>query len=133
MSDSQASESAVLTSRADGVGTITLNRPKVRNAINGELLQGLSEGMQSLEADPDVAVIVLTGSDPAFCAGVDLRDLGSGKSSVINGTGAVSAQPFPGMTKPVIGAINGPAVTGGFELALNCDFLIASELSLIHI
>lgn len=118
---------AVLVDRADGVGTVTLHRPEVRNAINGDLRRGLRRAMEDLEADPDVAVIVLTGTDPAFCAGLDLREVGRGNPDVIGNQTSGSTRPFPPMTKPIIGAINGAAITGGFELALNCDFLIASE------
>jgi len=74
-------------------------------------------------------VVILTGSDPAFCAGLDLKELGQGTRAV-GGGDKFAASPFTAlwsMTKPVIGAINGPCVTGGFELALACDFLIASE------
>jgi enoyl-CoA hydratase len=117
----------VLVTRADGVGTITLNRPEVRNAINGDLRRGLREAMADLEADPDIAVVVLTGTDPAFCAGLDLREVGRGNPDVIGSQTSGSTRPFPPMTKPIIGAVNGPAITGGFELALNCDILIASE------
>ena len=89
--------------------------------------------MRSADASDDVDVIILTGADPAFCAGLDLRELGSSASN-LDGSGAGGGSnsdgvrgPFPRLTKPLIGAINGVAVTGGFELALNCDFLIASE------
>jgi enoyl-CoA hydratase len=88
--------------------------------------------MRSADADPDVDVVILTGTDPAFCAGLDLKELGSEGGTLGSGAdGAPNADgvrgPFPPMTKPTIGAINGVAVTGGFELALNCDFLVASE------
>ena len=119
---------------SDGIATVTLNRPEVRNALSSEVLRLLPELMRMAEADDDVSVIVLTGADPAFCAGLDLQELGS--TGVNSGSGGGSDNPparsgargpFPRLTKPLIGAINGVAVTGGFELALNCDFLIASE------
>jgi len=77
-----------------------------------------------------VHAVVLTGADPAFCAGLDLRELGSAGSSL--GRSTVPPDPgrrgpFPHMLTPVVGAVNGPAVTGGLELALACDFLVASE------
>jgi enoyl-CoA hydratase len=127
MSDSGSGAEVVLIDRADGVGTITLHRPEVRNAINGDLRRGLWDAMTRLEADPSIGVVVLTGTDPAFCAGLDLREVGRGNPDVIGNQTSGSTRPFPAMTKPVIGAINGPAITGGFELALNCDILIASE------
>lgn len=116
------------------VATITLHRPERRNAINGPLRRGLRAAVEALEADDEVAVMILTGTDPAFCAGLDLKELGQrtpgpdGAADVVDGeTFTGSVKPFPPRTKPLIGAVNGPAITGGFELALNCDFLIASE------
>ncbi|MEM9655942.1 MAG: enoyl-CoA hydratase [Actinomycetota bacterium] len=125
--DGAAEAEPILVSTTDGVRTVTLNRPAVRNAINGPLRRGLRQAMRDAEADAAVAVIVLTGVDPAFCAGLDLREVGKGNPEVIGSQTDGSSRPFPAMTKPVIGAINGPAITGGFELALQCDFLIASE------
>jgi enoyl-CoA hydratase len=115
----------VLVEVAERVGTITLNRPEVRNAINSALLDGLHDAVASLDADDGVDVVVLTGADPAFCAGVDLKALGSGEMGTRHvGDGR---NPMASRTKPLIGAINGVTVTGGLEIALNCDFLIASE------
>ena len=114
----------------DAVATITLDRPEVRNAINASMGKGLRQAIGQAEADDDVAVMVLTGTDPAFCAGLDLRELGSRSAEPVAGPSAEtrgSVSPFPERTKPLIGAVNGAAITGGFELALNCDFLIASE------
>lgn len=113
----------------DGVAVVTLNRPDARNALNSELLQRLPALMGELDADDTVSVVVLTGADPAFCAGLDLRELGSTGANAGPGTprGDGPASPWKPMSKPVIGAINGPAVTGGLEIALQCDFLIASE------
>lgn len=120
-------EQPVLVVTTDQVMTITLNRPAVRNAINGPLRQGLRAALKAAEASPEVSVVVLTGTDPAFCAGLDLREVGKGNPEVIGSQTSGSTRPFPTMSKPVIGAVNGPAITGGFELALACDFLIASE------
>lgn len=118
----------VLVDVADGVAAITLDRPERRNAINGPLRRGLTDALKQLEADPAVAVMVLTGTDPAFCAGLDLTELGSRSGDVgADDTAEGSVNPFPPRTKPLIGAVNGPAITGGFEYALNCDFLVASE------
>ena len=84
--------------------------------------------MAEVDANDEVAVIVLTGADPAFCAGIDLKELGGGERNMVGGIGARGpASPWARTTKPVIGAINGAAVTGGLEIALRCDFLIASE------
>jgi enoyl-CoA hydratase len=113
---------------ADRVATITLNRPEVRNALNAELRTAIPEAMRQADADADVDVVILTGSDPAFCAGLDLKELGSqAPAPSQDPQRARVARPFGPVSKPVIGAINGPAVTGGFEIALCCSFLVASE------
>ena len=118
----------LLVDRAEGVAVVTLNRPEARNALNVELLRALPATMAALDADDDVAVVILTGADPAFCAGLDLKELGSSGANLSGGGEGVAATPFPeDMSKPVIGAVNGPTVTGGLEVALHCDFLIASE------
>jgi enoyl-CoA hydratase len=120
--------SVVLVEAADRVATVTLNRPEARNALDRELRAALPRALAALDADAGVDVVILTGADPAFCAGLDLRELGSGANPLGEGAdgGATGAGPFPPRTKPLIGAVNGPAVTGGLELALNCDFLVAS-------
>src|SRR5437764_8338894 len=120
----------VLVSIDDGVAVVTLNRPEARNALNSELLRALPEALQQCDDDERVAVIILTAADPAFCAGLDLKQLGSVDSQISGrseATRATTSAPWPSLSKPLIGAVNGPAVTGGFELALNCDFLVASE------
>ncbi|MCW0213227.1 MAG: enoyl-CoA hydratase [Pseudonocardia sp.] len=123
--------SAVLVERADGYAVVTLNRPDVRNAIDEELLTGLRTAFAELDADPEIGAIVLTGADPAFCAGLDLRKLGAGQQKLGIGTrDDVEASVGPWgrpLSTVVIGAINGATVTGGLEIALNCDILIASE------
>jgi enoyl-CoA hydratase len=120
----------LLVERADGVATVTLNRPESRNALNSELLRSLYDAFVDLEADDTVAVVIITGADPAFCAGLDLKELGASGDNLRGGPSGEREQagtPWPPLSKPLIGAVNGVAVTGGFELALNCDFLIASE------
>ena len=108
----------------DRIAVVTLSRPDRRNALSGELLTTLRATLAELDADPGVRVIVLTGADPAFCAGLDLTELGQPGSPL---SAATSGTVVPPLTKPLIGAVNGVAVTGGLELALACDFLIASE------
>jgi enoyl-CoA hydratase len=114
----------VLVGVDGAVATVTLNRPERRNAISGALLTGLHESLAELDARPGIRAIVLTGADPAFCAGLDLTELGQ-PDGAIRRTSHASA--VPSLNKPLIGAINGAAITGGLELALACDFLIASE------
>jgi enoyl-CoA hydratase len=103
------------------VRTLTLNRPQARNALSAELRGRFFAALADADADDGVDVVILTGSDPVFCAGLDLKELG-GSAALPD----ISPQ-WPTMTKPVIGAVNGAAVTGGLELALCCDILIASE------
>jgi enoyl-CoA hydratase len=124
----------VLTDVSDRIGTVTMNRPEARNALNGELRAALPRALKAMDDDDGVDVIILTGTDPAFCAGLDLKELGSGGNRLGGGGGSASQEadpvvtkPWPDLRKPVIGAVNGVAITGGFELALNCSFLIASE------
>src|SRR3712207_4457131 len=124
------SDPVLLVERADRVATVTLNRPQARNALSRELIDALRAAMRELEDDDGVDVVVLTGADPAFCAGLDLKQLGSSADNLSAGSQADQGpawHPWPQLSKPVIGAVNGVAVTGGLELALNCDILIASE------
>jgi enoyl-CoA hydratase len=123
----------------EGVATMTLNRPEVRNAFNSALGVALARAVGDCEARDDVDVMILTGADPAFCAGADLTEVAAGRDPAElltdpddpyqrDEVGKFEFRgPFPPRTKLLIGAINGPAVTGGFELALNCDLLVASE------
>ncbi|MCW2652069.1 MAG: enoyl-CoA hydratase [Mycobacterium sp.] len=113
-------DDVLLIETADRIRTLTLNRPKARNALSAELRGKLFGALAAAEADDDVDVVILTGADPAFCAGVDLKELGGGEIPDLS-------PQWPSMATPVIGAINGVAVTGGLELALCCDILIASE------
>jgi enoyl-CoA hydratase len=123
------SDEVLLVEIHDRTAVLTLNRPAARNALSSELLRALPEAIVAADVNDAVDVIVLTGADPAFCAGLDLRELGSSGSNLAAGasSGNLWTTPWPAVSKPVIGAVNGVAVTGGFELALNCDFLIASE------
>ncbi|HQZ33890.1 MAG TPA: enoyl-CoA hydratase [Ilumatobacteraceae bacterium] len=125
----------VLYEVSERIATITLNRPEARNALSSDVLRQLPQRLREADASDDVDVVILTGSDPAFCAGLDLKELGSTGGN-LGATGADGRPnrdgvrgPFPAMVKPLIGAVNGVAITGGFELALNCDFLVASEFA----
>jgi enoyl-CoA hydratase len=129
----------VLVDVEERVATITLNRPEVRNAINGELGAALARAVGDAESRDDVDVMVLTGADPAFCAGADLTEISADRDPAglltdpddpyrRDDVGKFTFRgPFPPRTKLLVGAVNGPAITGGFELALNCDLLVASE------
>jgi len=123
--DAAPAESVLLVDVADRVAVVTLNRPHARNALNQEVQRLLPETIAALDVDDDVDVIILTGTDPAFSAGVDLKELGSGNVGLVQPK--EQRGPLRPHRKPLIGAINGVAVTGGFELALACDLLVASE------
>jgi enoyl-CoA hydratase len=114
--------------RCDGYAVLTLNRPEAMNALSAELRSRLAHAVRELEADPDIRVLILTGAgERAFTAGLDLKELGAGASigdAVDIEDPVKSVEQFSG---PVIGAINGVAITGGFELALACDLLIAAD------
>lgn len=125
----------VLVDVADRVATVTINRPEARNALSTDLLRELPHTLGEVDCRSDVDVVILTGADPAFCAGLDLRQVGADggplrRSGALGGTddeARARRGPFPPRTKPLIGAVNGAAVTGGLELALACDWLVASE------
>jgi enoyl-CoA hydratase len=114
-------EKILLIETEDRVRTLTLNRPQSRNALSAQLRREFFTALRDAQADADVDVVIVTGADPVFCAGLDLKELGD-TSQLPD----ISPQ-WPPMSKPVIGAINGAAVTGGLEIALYCDILIASE------
>ncbi len=122
--------SVLLVEKKDAVATVTLNRPEAMNAFSAELRLALGNAFRELRADPEVRVAIVTGSGRAFCAGMDLKELSSGGTdasgfdkSVVGQDMAEAIAEFEG---PVIAAVNGHAVTAGFELALACDLIIAS-------
>ena len=114
------SECLLIERRDDGVAVLTLNRPAARNAVNVELASAIVDAVAAVQ---DARCIVITGADPAFCAGLDLRNLGTDR--------LVDLPPFIHAVAtsrvPVIAAVNGAAVTGGFEIALAADFIVASD------
>jgi len=117
---------AVLTDVSGGVAVITINRPEARNAVNGEVARGIAEAVAELDASKDVQVLILTGAGGTFSAGMDLKGFLSGDSPAFGdrGFGGIVQRP---PVKPVIAAVEGYALAGGFELVLACDLVVASE------
>ena len=110
--------------RVDGVLTVIFDRPEARNALTVAMRQRLEALCVEVDVDPTVDVLVITGVDPVFCAGADVKEIAAlGRGLPPTNPGAAIRE----VRKPVIGAVNGPCVTGGLEIALSCDFLIASE------
>jgi len=125
-------ESVLLLEKSEGIATMTLNRPGAMNALSGALRTAIVDAFAELTRDEEVAVVILTGAGRAFCAGLDLKELAAGggtgdaAATQIALTGADLITCMEGFDRPIIGAINGVCVTGGFEVALACDLLIAS-------
>jgi len=112
--------------RTEGVLTVVFDRPAARNALTVAMRQRLEELCAAVDGDDDIDVVVLTGTDPAFCAGADMKEIAS-RGRTLPPTDPGRA--IRSVRKPVIAAVNGPCVTGGLEIALSCDFLVASELA----
>jgi enoyl-CoA hydratase len=119
---------AVLTEVDGGVAVITINRPEARNAINGAVAQGIAGAIEEFDARKDVSVYVLTGAGGTFSAGMDLKGFLTGDDPTKGGRGFGGITEGP-PTKPIIAAVEGYALAGGFELALSCDMIVASSES----
>jgi len=123
-------EEVVLFERRGNIALLTLNRPKARNAISPEVSQAMAGFLDEIEADDALRVVVLTGAGDVFCAGADLKVVAQGRAMDIargkGGFAGIVSRDFP---KPIIGAVNGPALAGGFEIVLSCDLVIAADTS----
>ncbi len=119
----------ILVTREGAVGVVTLNRPKALNALNAELLEELAVALEGFDADPAIRAIVVTGSDRAFAAGADIKEMAEKsymdvlKADFLAGP----ANRIAAIRKPVIAAVAGYALGGGCELAMMCDFIIAAD------
>ena len=122
-----AGDSDAVLCQVDGpVAVVTINRPAARNAVNGAVAAGMAAVLDDLDARPDVRVIVLTGAGGTFCAGMDLKGFLAGENPTAGGRGFAGIVERP-PAKPVIAAVEGYALAGGFEVALSCDLIVASE------
>jgi enoyl-CoA hydratase len=125
------SKAVIVIEKKNGIAIVTLNRPKAMNALSTELRTAIADTFNDLKRDPSIGVAILTGAGRAFCAGLDLKELAAGENIIgkrqkkdKNRTNLIA--PLKKFGRPIIGAINGPAITGGLELAIVCDILIAS-------
>jgi enoyl-CoA hydratase len=117
---------AILSDQRAGILIITINRPEARNAVNGDVASGIAAALDQLDADDDLRVGIVTGAGGYFSAGMDLKAFMQGESPYANDRG------FAGITqraarKPLIAAVEGFALAGGFEIALSCDLIVASR------
>jgi enoyl-CoA hydratase len=121
------SEKPVLLEIQKGIAIITLNRPEKKNSLNQAALTAFFNHIDEVDSNDDIRVAIITGSGNSFCAGLDLGAFGKEELIDVRGDGRILIDIMLACRKPIIGAINGYAITGGFELALLCDLLIAGE------
>jgi len=116
----------VIVSEADGIITITLNRPQAKNAVNKAVAEGVSNALDKLESDSALRVAIITGAGGTFCSGMDLKAFVSGETPVIEGRGFAGLCEHT-LSKPLIAAVEGYALAGGFEIAISSDLIVAAE------
>ncbi|MFT4825535.1 MAG: enoyl-CoA hydratase [Halioglobus sp.] len=121
-------EHVVLVDVADGVMTVTLNRPKAKNAVNRALAEAIAAAMDELDGNDDIRVAVITGAGGSFCSGMDLKAFVTGELPSIKGRGFAGITERPPV-KPLIAAVEGYALAGGLELAISCDLIVAADNS----
>jgi enoyl-CoA hydratase len=118
----------IITEIKGKVGVITLNRPKALNALNSALIAELNKALDDFEVDSDISAIILTGSEKAFAAGADIREMKDKTFAQVTSENFLHDWDYINtITKPLIAAVSGFALGGGFEYALRCDMIIASE------
>lgn len=123
------SEPVLLVEEKEGIAILTLNRPKAMNALSRRLVSSIGRAFLELKEDDKTGVVILTGAGRAFCAGIDLKELSEQGVAERESEASETIDMIDimhGFDRPIIGAVNGVAITGGFELALACDILIAS-------
>ena len=113
----------------DRVAIITLNRPEARNAVSQQLAEDLEAAIDRLESDADLWIGILCGNGPSFCAGADLKAIASGSARLSTERGGFAGLVRRTRTKPLIAAVEGPAVAGGTEIVLSCDLVVASSVA----
>lgn len=120
---------AILLDKQDNVGLITLNRPDALNALNGQLVSELCDALVALEGDDEIGAIVIAGSEKAFAAGADIKEMADKSYADVASSDFFGnvVKTFDSVRKPVIAAVSGYALGGGCELAMSCDFIIAGE------
>jgi enoyl-CoA hydratase len=112
----------------DRCAVLTIDRPQARNAVSPEVAEGIEAGLDRAEADDDVWAVVLTGVPPVFCAGADLKAIGAGRGPELSTErGGFAGVVRRARTKPLIAAVDGPALAGGLEIVLACDLVVASH------
>jgi len=119
-------EAAVSAEVDGGVAVITINRPQARNAVNEAVARGIATAIDELDPRPDVVAMVLTGAGGTFCAGMDLKGFLTGENPTAGGRGFGGITARPPIT-PIVAAVEGYALAGGFEIALACDLIVASD------
>jgi enoyl-CoA hydratase len=120
------SDDVVTVEEADGVMTITLNRPKAKNAVNKAVAEGVAAAIDRLEAEDELRAAVITGAGGTFCSGMDLKAFVTGELPVVAGRGFAGLCDYQ-TKKPLIAAIEGYALAGGFEVAISCDLIVAAQ------
>lgn len=111
---------------ADGIMTVTINRPSARNAVNRAVAFGIGDAMKALDEDPAILAAIITGAGGTFCSGMDLKAFVSGELPIVPGRGFAGIAEAP-PAKPLIAAVEGFALAGGFEIAISCDLIVSAD------